>query len=386
MRTKGDLLRECRALDAAVNGAMSKKELEMVLANIKRPANTVEQIEVMLARDFKDEEQTYREWVLEDHLWVAEPKLDGARMKLHVTENGIRIDGRRKSDKTYVYTERTENFPHIAKCTALSEYVGLVLDCELLMQSTSIDTGSVVTKGTLNSTVALVNCEPSKSIAIQAKFGKMSAVVFDVIRGPKGHTLAGVKFEARREFLVKLFEHVGQGLNEANIHLITQSTDKAGLYRQICNEGGEGVMLKHKHGYYEEGKRVKTLLKWKKTVTVDGFVTGYVPAEAGKGWEGLVGALEVSVIDEADGGVIHCIGAVQPGTLLFRKQITAEDGSLKREYYNKVVEVQGNEWTKNKRLFHCVLVRWRPDKNASDCMFDLASITPGMNTAIDESN
>jgi len=52
----------------------------------------------------------------------------------------------------------------------------------------------------------------------------------------------------------------------------------------------------------------------------------------------------------------------------FRREISYDDGTLKREYYGKCVEIQAQERSKTNRLRHPILFRWRPDKNAEDCV------------------
>lgn len=385
MRTKGDLLKEAAELGIEIPdpSKASKFEIEDLLAAAKRPegADWLPQIEPMAAHDFRKYSEEERATILADPNWSAEEKLDGVRMKVHVTPDGLRLDGRKKSDKTYMYSERTKNFPHLANCKVLSgKFAGMVLDSEIRMSVESIDTGSVITSGTLNSTSAVTVCESSKSIALQETYGLMKCLVFDLIRKPGGLRIGDASFVTRRKFLESLFERYGAELNRNEIYLVPSHTDKVGLFSTISTAGGEGVMLKHAACLYREGKRVREMLKWKKIETEEGFVSGYVPAEAGKGWEGLVGALEVSAFDGH--GNARVIAAVAPGTLEFRKAITAADGSLKPEFYDRVLEVEGTEWTKTKRLFHATLLRWRPDKDKADCVVDFDSIHPGKNSRL----
>lgn len=375
MRTMTELRKQALDLGIKAPEKVSKKELETRLAEALQSDSTLPQIEVMLAQDFKDVTPQEQQAILHDPNWVGEEKLNGVRMKLHITPTGIRIDGRRKSDKTYQYVERTENFPHIKNCAALSKYVGMVLDAELLMLNSSIDTGSVITAGTMTSTTAVTNCAPNKAHQIQAKHGRAQLFVFDLIRGTDGKP-ATYDFRSRRHILLKLWMLHGEELRQAGINLVDQTLSKELLCQKVLAAGGEGIMLKDIRAIYAEGKRAKTILKWKKIYTNDGFVSGYVPAEEGKGWEGLVGALEISAYD-AQTGEARVIGSVQPGTLQFRRQISNSDGTLKQEYYGRVVEIRGNDWTKNFRLFHCVLLCWRPDKNKEDCRVDFSAIVPG---------
>lgn len=370
-RTKGELIAECKAKGVAFSVDWGREQLEEALAE----KADLPQIKVMLARDFKDVSKPQRKAILSDSNWVSEEKLDGVRMKAHVTPEGIRLDGRRKSDATHIYTERTANFPHFKDCKLFDGLTGVVFDSELVMVSDSIDTGSVITSGTLTSTTAITNCAPERSHKIQAKFGRASLYIFDLVRW-RGRPISA-PFSERRAHLERIFEKRGEApLSESKIFLLPQRHDPVNHFKEVVAVGGEGVMLKHKDGKYEDGKRSKTVLKWKHVYTMDAFVVGYVPATSGKGWDGLVGALEVAVFD--DRGEQVGIGAVQPGTLETRREVTAPDGSLKEEYYGKVVEIRGQDWTKNLRLRHCVLLNWRPDKGKEDCDLNMERLRKKM--------
>ncbi|GAH73888.1 unnamed protein product, partial [marine sediment metagenome] len=136
----------------------------------------------------------------------------------------------------------------------------------------------------------------------------------------------------------------------------------AAFYKEVVREGGEGIMLKKLSHPYEGGKRSKGMFKWKKHKDMDCFITGFMP---GKGdFAGLVGSLLVSVLKK---GKAVEVAAVQPGTLDFRREITTPGGELKDALYSKVVEVSYLTETKNRRLRHAVLVKFRPEKNIYDC-------------------
>jgi ATP-dependent DNA ligase len=139
---------------------------------------------------------------------------------------------------------------------------------------------------------------------------------------------------------------------------------KRDFLAQVLQEGGEGIILKHQQGIYVSGKRTREQYKLKKYGTIDCFVTGYVPGEGEL--TGMVGALKVSVIVNHD--AVHEVAAITPGTLGFRHQISAENGSLKPEWYGKVVSVHFMEWTINNRLRHAVLLGFQEEKTKDDCI------------------
>jgi ATP-dependent DNA ligase len=62
------------------------------------------------------------------------------------------------------------------------------------------------------------------------------------------------------------------------------------------------------------------------------------------------------------------IAAVSQVTLEERKAMTAPDGSLKPEYYNRVVTFRGQQLSdKSYRFRHAVFVGWREDKTPEQC-------------------
>lgn len=380
MRTKDQLIKmavETLGGKEEKYSKMSGEAIKDAIAEHNSTADTLPQIKVNLGRDFKDLAKDQQSIMLNSLNWVAEEKLDGVRVKLHMTKDGIRVDGRRRSDQTCLFTERTANFPQLAKAGNLEALAGTVLDGELIMQVEGVDTGSVVTEGFLTASIAVTNSSPEKSIGIQEKFGSPEIYIFDLVRF-KGKKMDRVSFAKRRQALEKIFIVYGSGLSAAKIWIMPQERRRGkieGLYRAVVKGGGEGVMLKDIRTPYEEGKRSKGLVKWKKVITVDAIITGYLRTDEEKGWANLVGAFEVSCYDE--NGELHVIGACQPGTLEFRKQVSTEDGSLKEEWYGKAVEVRGNEWTKNRKLRHCVLLRFREDKNPEECKLDFKKIKVG---------
>jgi len=373
--TKTRLLKMCDALGIGADPKSGCDGLSDLIAAHYTTGDTLPQIEPMLAASLADEASN-RLRIMRGVHWVAEEKLDGVRQKMHVTSTGNRFDGRRRSDATRLYTERTDNYPYW-RDLKLPGLEGTVLDGEVRMVNGHIDMGSGRTAGTLPATVAIVTSAPEKSLEIQRREGRPEYHVFDLIR-VDGRPCAWT-FAARRAHLEGIFARHGEALARAGIKFVPQSRDKEGLYADIVRAGGEGVMLKLLSGLYEPGKRVKTLLKWKRVETLDAYITGSVPAEDGNGWAGLVGAFEVSVLDKVTARPV-VVGAVQPGTLEFRKAISAPGGTLRPEYLNRAVEVRGQAWTKNLRLSHCVLLRFRPDKDPAECVVDFAPVRRRLGT------
>lgn len=346
-KTKRELITLALQRGVTVPVGASKSQVEDLLAE----PTDLEQIAPMLCKNFLDLPIAERQPILHDDSWAAEPKLDGIRVKVHLTDGGIRLDTRRRSEVTFNYHEVTNRFPHL-NVEVPSRYWDLVLDGELILPQQSIDTGTTKTFGSLGSTMALVSSSPQRAIELQRRVGLVELHLFDLI-APRPTLL-------RKMHLDNIISEIGNKW----WHLVHGTYQKEKLYKHTILHGGEGVVLKYLPSEYQVGKRSPFWLKWKRTTTVDCFVTGYV-AGTGK-YEGMIGSLIVSAI--TPDGTTTEIGAVPPGTDQVRNHLSSRTGELLPQCYGKVVEVEAQEWTKNHRLRHARLIRWRPDKTAKDCV------------------
>lgn len=372
MRSKEYLIKLCEAKGIKIDPDMKKKELEELLAP---KSNNLLQIPVMKARDFISLSEEEQEEILNSDRWVAEEKYNGVHAKLHFKSDGIHIDGRKKSDVTFSYIERTDNFPHIYSCHSnIPE--DTIFDCELKNPSESINTGSVITKGTLTSTTSIFSSDPERAIEIQKKSGPCYVHVFDIIR-VSGYKVV-FNYEERRSLLRRYFNDPRNkfAFKEAHIYLSEQSKDKRELYSSLVKQEKEGVMLKCLDGYYEENKESRYVYKQKKYYTIDGFITGYIPGK--NAFTGLIGSLEISVYLK-DTNKVVIIGCCPPGDMETRRVMSEKDGSLKKEFLGGIVEIRGYELTTNNRFQHCVLERFRPDKNKEECVFDINNMNKYLN-------
>lgn len=380
-RRKDYLENQARKLGISIEGKTLDQLMNDLRDVICKNNDILPQIAPMLCRNATDflDYNLPKPWdtrFMGESFWsnnncIAEEKIDGVRLKLHVSSNGVRMDSRRKSDVDYAYTERTGNFPQFQELSVVlkDKFLGitnsitmfrkpcvkgsLVLDGEVYMTAKKIDTGSVVTDSNLNATIAITNSAPEISIPLQKKYGYAVYYIFDVI--------CDLPYRERRGVICEI---VGLARSKG-IPVILPTfcvVDKMSFYEQIIEGGGEGVVLKNVYGYYEPGKRSKSQYKLKVFREIDCFITGYTPGEHGN--EGLVGAFLVSVF--LDGKKFE-IGAVSGITKELRKEVTAEDGSLKDEFYGKVVTCRYQELTKTKRMRSAVFVGFRPDKSMHDC-------------------
>ena len=97
--------------------------------------------------------------------------------------------------------------------------------------------------------------------------------------------------------------------------------------------------------------------------TGDFYIIGSNPGSGSN--VGRVGSLKVAYRGP-NGESIH-VADVAGFTEAMREALTdPETGSVKAEYMGKVIEVMGQNRTKNGRIRHPHFVRWRPDKTADD--------------------
>ena len=340
----------------------------------------LEQIRPMLAEDFRDLPWNERDAIWSSPDWIAEPKLNGVRLLGFLGVPGNRFTTRVKSKRSGLFQERTDNLPHL-RDLPLGFLADTVLDGELVLERPKLHTGHALAVGSLACTMAVVNCSPEHAVGLQRSSGAWAAYyVFDLIRD-RGHDVGGCPFWERRSRLAHLFREMSaRGISAESLKLVPQvSDDKRSFYASILESGGEGVMLKRLSGPYKQSGRSRDVLKVKKALTVDAFVSGFT--EGRNGFSGLVGSLLVSVTDEK--GVRHEIAGVPchdpldpPGSNMdFRRRATeliAGKPGLNRLWYGRVVEVEALEWNKNHRLVHARILRWRTDKAREECVVDFS--------------
>jgi bifunctional non-homologous end joining protein LigD len=373
MRSDTELREACRLHSIESAGLNREQMMDALRAKIGTGSDDM-QLDPMKAADLKNTidwslpgAERFRGLPQMNADWVLEPKLDGARMRVYLGAEKNRMNTGRRSDTHYGYTERSDNFVHL-RDAATPMLEGTVLDGELMPPKASIRTHSgVVTKGTLNSAVALCNCEPAKAVWAQEHNGKAIFVAFDVVKFG-GEDVTALPMRRRREILEMVMAKLGE--MEPCFQLATQLEATPENAQRCLDEGFEGAMLKSLNGRYEPGKRSRQWLKLKTMSTGDFFIIGSVD---GKGRNaGLVGSLQVAYKDE-NGFEVACADVGGYDDVL-RREITGPDGKVKRELLGTVIEVMGQGSTKNGRIRHPHFVRFRPDKAAAECdksQFDL---------------
>ncbi len=325
------------------------------------------QIDPAKAADLKRE----IDWAADDYglskylnsAYAVEPKLDGARMRMFLGASKNTMNTGRRSDKTYAYIQREDNFPHM-RDAVIEALAGTIIDGEVLAPTPTLTTmNGATTKSLLNATVAITNCNPTDSVKVQNTYGKAKFFVFDIL-ALQGTSVMHLSYDERRVMLQRVIELLHEVCPQIQIVSSFEATKEA---VQSCFEQGfEGAMLKLRKGKYRPGKRMREWLKVKMLSTADMYITGWIPGE-GKN-EGLVGALKCSLMDESGNDV----EMAQPGAFTdeFRRQLSNDDGSLKDIWYRQVVEVSAQGVTKNNRVRHPHMTRIRIDKTPEECQLD----------------
>lgn len=383
------------------------------------------QLHPMLARNLKDVPEAEAEQMWNSPRWVAQEKIDGCRLLMFIGPNGSRFTSRRISDKTYRYTENTEQVPHLAKITH-PDLIGTVLDGEVVCSRPDVNTGAVKTKHQLQATVALLAIDPKQSERIQREQNAwLQFRVFDILQD-RGRDVTGETLSSRIERVKSAVHRINQLYPGIEISFVPYvAENKKEYYESVVKAGGEGIMLKDlQSAYTASSSRTKAMYKVKRFEELDLFVTGYVRSNEDAGWANLIGALELSAYvegsEQGDSEIARAFGfvgersthvAACAGNMTLDDRIAAtacktcgrpvhavtenvngkrivqfvdcrEHGpmtpdtiKLNDTWLNKVYVVRGMEFTARVyRLFQARLISERNDKAPEDCTIDLKAI------------
>jgi len=370
-------MRKDRVLrDAATHGVVPlpeshrpKESLEQLRSRIARAKWATdfpdqpfpEETNVMLAHDLTTITQDDFERDYPKSQWTGEVKENGRRGVLYFYEDCVYMHTRRRSDETHRFVDRSEKVQHLF----VPGFNGLILDGEVEHPLESINTGDVVTENKLQTVGAIMASDNWK--ALQDKYGAVQFKVFHLIRCPLVGDCQNKHYEEMRTSM----EINISAMDNPHITAVERCpTDESlwDFYNRIVRAGGEGIMLKHNDLTYRQGKRDKKQLKLKRFIEVDAWISGYLPGKVNTKNEGKVGAYEFSAYVD---GVPTIVGHASNMTDVERDEVTAPGGSLYDDIYGKIYELRAQEWTKNKLLFHCNMVRPREDKTQEQCVVDL---------------
>jgi len=326
----------------------------------------------------------------------AEEKVDGARYLMFIGETGNRFTSRQKSRKTGLPVEKTENVPHLANAS-LPCLAGTILDGEMQHYDFS-------------QTVSVMGSKPDRAISLQEKIGFIHYYAFDILEY-KGESVRNRPYRERRKLLEQVEREIFGllGIEHFQITKVVKS-DKKQFYETIVAKGGEGVILKHIDGLYEDGTRSGDWIKVKKYITDDVVIMGAdkpTKEYTGKSktwryWE-TVSVNKDKYLDKemtiADGLRFGCIpltkayfmgwigaikfGKYKNGKLIELGQTSGiedemkellSDGrhEIKKEYIGQVMEIGAMEQIKKSGAYrHPRFIKLRPDRDAESCIWEV---------------
>lgn len=330
-----------------------------------------EQFDPMLAQDAS---RADKDWVNEnfkDTDWWIQEKINGMRSVCQIKPDGkVIMTSRERSVKDFTYTMHQDKVLSFQNIKSPFEKT-VVLDGELIMKNPRVKLPSgVETTSTLQSTVAVTRLNTEQSIQVQKEYGSLTYKCFDILK-LNGESTEDLPYEDR----AALVDEVVAKLKEANpemsietITLVKEFKSPYEVFEQFIEQGSEGVMLKKRKAKYQQGKRSYDLVKLKGMVTVDAFITGFVPSDPTKGNKDLIGGFLFSLYLD---GKLHEVAGVSNIPNDLRKEATIlEDGkpTLNPVFYNRVAELVGQDFNeKSMRINSARINEWRPDKSPEEC-------------------
>lgn len=315
-----------------------------------------EQIEPMLLGDWRDLADDEVASIEADNSgWCIQEKKDGVRVLLHVTQDGIRVTGRTVSEVNFRLSEFQHNVPHLAD--GMQALIGTILDGELVCPAHVVDTGDTITANSLQATTAILATNPDKAKSIQNEHAaELEFHAFDILR----YKVQDVTALPLRERLAFLAEALSQATNKFIEMVPTDTTDKTIVHEQLLAGNAEGSVWKKLDQPYQHGRRVKHWIKRKRGLEIEAFVSGFKPGNPGRGNRSLVGAVEFSVQDDAQG--TRPIAWVSNWADEDRRQLTThQDGSpsLNPSFLNRKALIRGQDIAaKSQRIRHAIFVQW----------------------------
>jgi ATP-dependent DNA ligase len=302
-----------------------------------------------------------------DYMW--EEKLDG----ISILAIGGRLFSNKVSKKTGWPGEKTLHMPQVSQpLMKVSPY--LVLDGEAYVPGYKS-----------NDVTSITNSDIPVALSKQAERGNLQYHVYDILRDTDGTWINNWPFEKRRKKLEELFATLITG-NEFS-HIVLNpihetAEDPEAALDEILSRGLEGIVLKHKQGTYQPGRRPMWVqVKMKASMEDDVVITGFEPATrkyTGKNlatwpyWEndepvtsnyalGLIGSIRVGKYNTE--GKLVDIGKVTGINETLRKDFTEHPD----KYIGEVIKIKAMETTEDGKYRHANFLEFHPDKNPTEC-------------------
>ncbi len=294
--------------------------------------------------------------------WIYEPKLDGIRALAMIKNGKVSLTSRNGLNLAASYPGILEQ---------LSQYKqDMLIDGEII----ALDERGRPSFQALQQRSGLTR---SSDVTLAEKSRPVFYYVFDIMH-LNGRKLEAVPLTDRKTILKQTL------VPSDTVRLVeTLGSDGLTAYQACIESGLEGLVAKRLDSLYEPGRRSKSWLKVKPTVTADFVVCGYT---AGTGSRGTTfGSLILGFFD-GQGNLVYAggcgTGFDQRSLQQLHKQIKVLETSTspfaekvpgKKIVWlkpNLVAEVKFAQWTYDSKVRSPVFVRLRDDKRAEDCTRD----------------
>lgn len=271
--------------------------------------------------------------------FVMEPKLDGFRIQLAITNGGVQC---------WTRSEKDASGKLVAAETAIREHtdalVGTVLDGEAVY----VGEDGVCD---FHLTASFMGSGTDVCVRKQRTTGKyVSFVAFDILM-LSGNDCRGLPLQERRQLLERVVSYI----DSDHVRITEQAVPTTEQHRIFTEQYGEGSVVKDVRAPYSGG-RSKASLKWKKVLDEDVVIMG---SEEGKGkFAGMVGAV---VFGQYREGVLVERGRCSGMTDELRQQLTDDlpVGEVMVVTHNGVLAAGG--------FRHPQFSHFRDDKSPEQC-------------------
>ena len=321
----------------------------------------------MNAQECKDQKKQDR--FLADPDYVAETKWNGYRQLIRDGE----AFSRSVSVKDGEQVSKSEYIPHVVH--SFVEYKGYWFDGELLQ----------FPKGKAKNVTSIMQSKTATdAIAKQAVQGKLTYMLFDILKTPDGEVI-NLPWKARRKLLEDAYWsglYQNEFIRLSNVCI----AGKTLFLQDILREGYEGIMLKNVNAPYKpsppggDSRPAGTWYKIKAELehTEDVVILGFKPAE--QYYRDSTGKVDLNrttrFYDQGwIGGVL--IGQYVDGEMFpvgsfsgIKDELRADMTANPNKYIGEVVELRAFEREPSGRFVSPVFIRLRDDKRPEECTWN----------------
>jgi ATP-dependent DNA ligase len=421
MPTIKELVKKCKALELEVTGSkvlkngtvkILKKDYTTALREdylrrtfFKSDAPIPDHLKLVLSDEISDGVQLADRWtslkqvekdeIMESPLWFFEEKYDGVRLQIVKGSDSEKLHFYSRNISVQTWCPCHYNNIKYSFDTSVLKKAGIssfIIDCELVATNNklinALSKKGIVTDTYLQAVTRLLQLHKEASLKLQEAC-PLAFRAFDILYAQgsfKPMTLPQSKRVIGLDSIVKVLQKAG--LRISSPKRVFGKESKESYLKEILDNGGEGCIAKNSTQAYVSGGRKKThWVKLKRTVsgsigdTIDGWISSIVMGTEGTNREGQISGINVSCYIRTNSGELseRVIATISGLTDSLREDLSYidEDGDLviSPKYLHKVVEIDGQCFSgKNAKLRHAVLKRFRPDKDASDCILEESDI------------